>query len=237
MLLTRPVKDNARIAGRLEDLGIHTLCWPLHRIVATEGPLEIPADADALVFTSANAVCAFSARSDVRALPAICVGRRTAGVARQMGFDDVTEAGGTVRALAARLAGGPHRRVFYPRGRVVSVNLADELAGADISLVEAVVYATEPGPGPESDILRALSDGTITVVTIWSRRNAQTLAQHLSNMPCVDLAGIDLVAISENAAVPLGTAGFRRIIPSTTPDADGMVATISAALRQETRNG
>lgn len=235
VLLTRPAKDNARIAAELARHGIESRSWPLSRVVATDGPIEAPADAEAIVFTSANGVSAFAARTDDRSLPAICVGARTASAAREAGFAEVEEGGGTVQLLMDHLVEAGYRRVFYARGKTVSVEIAEVMAPQGVHVDEAAVYATEPGLPPESDLLDALGSGRIAVVTIWSRRNAEAfraqLAPHLAPAGEVCLDAVDLVAISENAAEPLGKQGFRRILVAGSPDAQGMVGTISAALR------
>lgn len=237
VLLTRPERDNARIKARLDALGVETLCWPLSRIVPTDEVPSLPEETGAVVFTSANGVHAFADLSPRRDLPAICVGPRTAEAARRAGFGEVTETGGTVDHLRAYLAEAPHSHVFYARGRQVSTDLKAALSGSGCTVTEGVVYETRPGPPPESSVRSALASGRIDAVTIWSRRNADVFSDRLGELPAADISGADLVAISENAAQPLVSAGFRNILIAGSPDLDGMVAEIRAALRQLTRNG
>ena len=70
------------------------------------------------------------------------------------------------------------------------------------------------------------------VMTLWSQRNGQILANHLVGHPEWQTAHMDLVSISDNAAQAVLKAGFRRILVSSRPNATEMIETIVAALRQ-----
>lgn len=232
VLLTRSEEHNARIACTLEGEGIATLSWPLSRIVFTCNELDAPQGTDALVFTSANGVAGFARACPVRDLPAICVGARTAEQAQAAGIARVACAGPDVEALIAHLKAAPYRRLLYARGRDISVDLTSALP-QEFDLFQQIVYRAEPGGPPESNVLDAFADGRIIAISVWSRRNAEVLAGHLENFPEIAPPRLNLVAISENAAQPLGKSGFRRIFIAETPDAPGMTTGLSAAVRQE----
>ena len=232
VLLTRAPEENARIALKLRDLDVESLCWPLSRIELTTAQVEVPRGTEALILTSTNGIRAFAAQSTRRDVPVICVGLRTAEIAQGLGFGSVTCAGTNVAALAAWLQSHDIRRLFYPRAREISRDIRDLLPG-DFVLEEQIVYSAEPTGPPESHVAESLVNGRIAAISIWSRRNACLLAKYLTENPHMPMNRLDLVAISENAAQPLGNSGFRHIITPETPNAEAMIATLSAALRQD----
>ena len=131
VLLTRPLPDARRFAAMLAGAAPNTevVISPILRIVPVAYDAARLADAAGLVFTSAHAVAAAGAG---RGRPAICVGPRTAELARAAGFD-VTEGRGDARGLIPliRAAGVP---LIYPHGRhlaqtlpVKGVTVSDQL--------------------------------------------------------------------------------------------------------------
>ncbi len=147
VLLTRPAGENERMASELTRLGARCLEWPLTRIVRLVDQLEVPAGTEALLFTSANAVRAFAAASSVRGLPVFAVGDRTAAVAREAGFAQVTSARGDARDLARLARATRWRRFLHPRGRE-----AGELTVEGAAVEAPVVYAAEPAGPPPADV-------------------------------------------------------------------------------------
>jgi uroporphyrinogen-III synthase len=226
VLLTRPVEENARIAGMLEPLGARCLVWPLTRIVPLVGTLEVPEGTEAILFSSANAVRAFAAAAPVRDLPALCVGERTAACARAEGFDLVQSAGGDAADLARLARESGHRRFLHPRGRDVT---ALQLGGV---IVEAPpVYAAEPAGPPPAEVAEALATGAIGVVTVWSPRNAAILHGWLTEAR-PPLGRTRLAGISSAAVAPLCDAGFAGVLVAARPDARALVERIGQLLRQ-----
>ena len=230
-LLTRPLADSQRIAGELHAYGIQALIWPLTRISWTDGPLKVPSHVDALVFSSAHAIRAFCSQSTPRDLPVFCVGQRTAELARQHGFKDVTAAGGTFDALVATICAAKPCAVLYLRGRDVIGDMTSALAAHGIDCISQIVYAAEPAGPPEHTVTQAFQAGSIEAITIWSRRNADLLDESIRARSDWKIADSTVIAISDNAAAPLGSTGFRRIIVASRPNATQMIAEIRAALR------
>src|SRR5688572_6637398 len=108
LLVTRPEPDASETAARLNALNIETLVVPL-LIAETMTTTLPPADGfAALAVTSGNALRALHDRGDLPRLlklPLFAVGDKTAAVARDFGFPEVTSAGGDFHALVALLAG------------------------------------------------------------------------------------------------------------------------------------
>jgi len=230
VLLTQPERRSRRHAEALARDGIRALIWPLMKVVPTTDAAPNLDGIDALLATSSNAVAVFADLSPRRDLPILCVGDTTGRAAREAGFGDVSAAEGAVADLAERARLSGHERLLYLRARDVSADLGAAVGSERVG--EAVLYETVPTGSPSPAVEEALRAGRVDLVTIWSARNAETLADHASRRADWPLEGMDLLSISEKAAQPLSGAGFRRTLWPPTPGTAGMFDAIRAAARQ-----
>ena len=211
--------------------GTKTLIWPLTEIRFVNEPVDLPSALDGVVFSSANAVRAFSQCSDERGLTAFCVGGRTSELARAAGFTDVRSADGGFDDLVELIRASAPGSVHYLRGENVSGDLAAALETIGIACTSSVVYRAEPTNGPDKDVRGTLLSGSLDVVTIWSRRNADLFCESLQRNPDWQISRSTLVCISETALGELGKMGFQRTIIASRPNATQMISGIRAALR------
>lgn len=235
VLLTRPEAESRAVAEELAAHGIATLVWPLTRIEMADGPVALPDGTDGLLFTSANGVRAFAASNPERDLPALCVGDRTADIARELGFARAESADGDAGALARLAARSGLGRLFHPRGRDSAADMAALLAPHGIDVSDAVSYVARPTGPPPPRIAAALATGEIGVLTLWSARNARIFSALWGTTPVVDLGSVTAVAISDRAAAVLEGVGFRAILTADRPDRAAMIGRIrqaDAALRR-----
>ncbi|MBY8977343.1 uroporphyrinogen-III synthase [Rhodobacteraceae bacterium NNCM2] len=226
VLLTRPLADSRRLAEALEDDGIDCLIWPLTEIRPVEPEEGFPLGVRGLLVTSAHGIRAFAALDKRRDLPVLCVGDRTAEVARGLGFGMVLSANGDAEALARLAPGTGIRHFLYPRGRETAHDLTAMLAPGGQKVTEAVVYEAAPAGPPSAPVASALNRGALGAVTIWSRRNGQLFADWIAEHGLTKLTRVPLVAISKNAAEPFENAGFCQIVIADRPDAASMMQAI-----------
>lgn len=228
VLLSRP-EDQSRAFARALDLALpgrfRVVIAPVLRLVAVAGGIDL-ARAQGLLFTSANGVGHFVARSDARDLPALCVGAMTAEAARAAGFV-ATSAGGDAAALA-RMAIAAYRPgagdFVHIRGRQAAGDLLGRLAAAGVPGRAAEIYEQAPCPlGAEA---RALLDaGKIAALALFSPRSAAALAAEIR------AGGWSLGATASLALSPAADAGFdapepaRRLIAPARTRA-GMIAAL-----------
>jgi uroporphyrinogen-III synthase len=231
VLLTRPLADSQRIADELQTHGVASMIWPMTRVELATDPIPVPGHITALVFTSSHAVRAFVANHAGRDFCVFCVGDRTAGLASDAGFADVQAASGDFTALVDLLRQQRPESVLYLRGREISADLEAALIADDIRCESRIVYAAVPGGPPEEGVNSVLCSGGLGAITVWSRRNAELLRESILKRKDWRITETDLVAISDNAATPLGIVGFRRIIVASRPNATQMIAEIRAAVR------
>ncbi len=235
VLLTRPQADSERVAAELAQDGFETLIWPMMEIRPTVSGIVIDRDTNAIAFTSANAVRIFAELSDQREIPALCVGQRTAAVAKAVGFHDVRCADGTVADLAGLVDQSGFSHILHPRGRHVAGNLGAMTHRSAIEIDDAVIYDSVPSPEPGPELSVTLLSEKIDVVSAWSPRSAQLLGAALSVHPEIDVRRSMLVAISEKTAKPLMGTGFQQVTIADRPTGSAMLRAIrdvASALRQ-----
>ncbi|MES2443535.1 MAG: uroporphyrinogen-III synthase [Pseudomonadota bacterium] len=211
----RPEPGNRVTAAVIESAGRTAIRLPLFeaRPMAWEAP--DPADFDALIITSANAMRhGGKGLAQLRDLPVHAVGEATAEAARRAGFR-VAAMGSTGSAeLIALAEAAGVRRALHLAGRERTV----EPGGIVVAVV--TVYATEP-IAVSGAAVRRLGG---SVVLVQSARTGERFAE------IVDAAGIDratiaLVAIGRRAAAAAGTGWETVLVP---PDFAGTALTDAA---------
>lgn len=224
LLLTRPAPDAARFADQIRaHLGavpaLQIVIAPLMQIVAR--PVALPA-AQALIFTSHNAIAPYVAQAPAAGRRAYCVGMRTAQAARAAGFD-VVEGPGDAAALLALIRRN-HRggRLLHPRGAEVAVPVADLLNQAGIETVEVVIYDQAPMPlSPEAQAL--LQGSGPVIVPLFSPRSARLFAQAAATAT----ASLWIAALSPAVAAGLGTLPVAQLAIASAPNATALLQAVA----------
>jgi uroporphyrinogen-III synthase len=228
LLVTRPRAQGEAFAAVLEVLlpgRFRVVLGPLLTIVPLPGAVEL-AGVAGLVFTSANGVEAFAARSGERGLPAFCVGKMTAAAARAAGFR-ARSADGDVDDLARLIEeewrGGT---LLHVRGRHAAGDLAGRLAAAGVELRAAEIYDQVRAPLP-AGVREGLLRGTIDAVAFFSPRTARLFAAAAAGEGWA-LAGAAAVSLSAAADAGLDGVGFGRRLVAPAPTREGMLAALAA---------
>ncbi len=205
LAVLRPEPGNAATAARIAAAGGTAIRLPLFVVRPLDWTAPDPAEHDALLLTSANALRhAGAALATLAALPVHAVGQATAGAAMAANLRVVTAGDGDAMALAA--AAGA-RRALHLAGRD---RATATLPGVSRTIA---VYASEPVT-PDPAMLAALSGA---VVLVHSPRAGARLAELV-----VDRAGISVAAISEAAATAVGP-GWAKVVVAARPDDAALV--------------
>jgi len=228
VLITRPEPAGAELAARLKKEGFTVFEAPLSRYVPEKADLSMLAGCQALAFTSGHAVEMFAVQSSQRDLPVFTVGDVTAQKAREAGFKFVLSAGGNAQDLAdvlrrrqAELGIG---KILHVSGSDTAHNLGALLADSNIAVARAVVYRVEFAEALPDDIAKALQNGRITTVLLFSALTARQLTALLSRP---DLAGVseklEAVCMSERVAVELRGYPWRALSIAKDPTVEAML--------------
>jgi uroporphyrinogen-III synthase len=233
LAVTRPQADSERTATALRARGHQVLVAPLMRVEAVA--VDLRGTWAAVIMTSANASAAMAAhpaRAALIKLPVFAVGQRSADVARQAGFADVTSAGGDVRDLvrliAARRADSSGL-LLYLAGEDRAADLIGKLSARGIAAEMRIVYRAVTAPYPP-ELIAALKAGEIDAVLHFSRRSADNyLAGAREAGLLAEALAPRHVCLSALIAEPLAGAGASRIAIAWRPDEAALVDLMDAS--------
>lgn len=175
VLITRPHEDAGPLAAALRSLGFDPIVEPLMEIRLLDAVVPALEPFQGVLFTSANGVRAFARLTRDRTKPVYAVGDATASTAATAGFETVRSAGGTVEDLAqlvttcCRPADGA---LLHAAGVSVSGDLRGLLAAAGFDVVRVTLYRAEPATRLADEVAKAMTDGRIGCVALFSPRTA-----------------------------------------------------------------
>jgi uroporphyrinogen III methyltransferase/synthase len=213
ILVTRPAEQAESWAAALRAAGAEPVCVPLIATRGVAGPaLDAAfAAADAVVFTSANAVRHFAERCTPtgreRAL-VFCVGAATADAARRAGF--AAPLVPTARADAASLAAAIEtvlppagRRFLVPHGSLAREALIERLRAGGAAVEAPVVYETVPAVFDAEALRAALVAGDLDALTFASPSAAKQFAAALDEPARAAARRMPVAAIGDTTAAAL----------------------------------
>jgi uroporphyrinogen-III synthase len=210
--ITRARPGAEATAARLTALGFSPVIAPLLEVRPLSAEIDLTG-VDGLVFTSINAVAAFTALSPARDRVVFAVGEASARAAREAGFATVRSADGDLTALAALIrAAAKGLTLLHPAAAQPAGDLA-ALVG-DVAHVRTVaVYETIETDARPAEPWDA--------VLIHSPRAARALAS-----AALAVAGHLACAISRAAAAPLTPLGFAEVRIAAVPTEDALLAAL-----------
>lgn len=230
IIVTRAEPGTQETVQRLYDRGLSAVSAPaLSLNEIPDVALPPAASLSGLVFTSANGVRTYAARVADRALAAWCVGPATARAARTSGFTDVRESAGNAKDLAQFIAAHSTPQV-RPLLHIANVAAAGQLQqdlqdrGYDVAF--APLYEMRPAIGLPDAVLQLVRAQTPSILLIHSAKGAAAVAALIDTVPDT----WHLVAISQQAAAPLSAHFSGRIFLANTPNEEGLMAALGAAI-------
>jgi uroporphyrinogen-III synthase len=221
LVIVRPEPGASATARAARQFGLDPRVLPLFVVRPLEWRSPDPADFDALLFTSANAIRHGGPELEgLRGLPAHCVGEATAQATREHGFEIANVGSGRVDSLLHSLPGelrllhlcGFHRR---------------EPATPAQTIRAVPVYSSDEIPTPNG--FRAVER---SVVALHSPRAAARLGR-LADELGLARGEIALAAISPETAEAAGT-GWEALLSAQEPTDTALLA-IAAELCKNPR--
>jgi len=203
-------------------MGLRPIIAPL--LMIRPLPAELPADADAVLVTSGNAVPALPAWANAR--PIFAVGNATAARVRQAGFTDVRSAGGDATMLAemARVSVPFGRHVLLLTGKDQGEALVGMLRGHARQVTRCAVYAAESVSDLPVPAARALAEGRLGAALFFSAETARCMVRLVLAAGLRDaVRTVDAGAIGRPAAVALDALPWRQIRLAARPTEDEML--------------
>lgn len=220
VVVLRPEPGNRATIARLAESGINAVALPLFAVHPLDWTVPDPADFDALILTSANAVRgAGDGLSLLKVLPVYAVGEATATAARGAGIDVMTTGSDDATALLALARGAGVTRALHLGGRESMITPGTP--GTDIVRRSVAVYASDAVAMPPRS-LATMIDG---IALLHSPR----AARHLAGL--IDMAGFDrrrmtLAALSPAVATAAGE-GWAAIWTAPVPTDAALITLVS----------
>jgi uroporphyrinogen-III synthase len=211
VVVLRPEPGASDTVRKLAERGLGAIALPLFAIEPIEWRAPDPAEFDALLLTSANAVRHGAGElAKLRGLPVYAVGEATAEVAREAGLGVAQTGSVGVDALLAQIP--PDLRLLHLAGEHRA-----EPKDARHRITVVTVYrakALPPAPG--------LQQAQGNVVLIHSPRAGRRFAE-LADEANLDRSSITIAAISASAADAAGT-GWAEVQTADPPSDDSLLA-------------
>lgn len=211
--VTRAEPEAATTADRLRALGHVPFVAPLLALSFLEAEVDLKG-VDALAFTSANGVRAFSDASPDRNLRVFAVGDATARAAKAAGFKRVYSAEGDVNALAEGIISRARElkgAVLHPCALEPAGDLVGALSAAGLTARATPLYDTV-ACAPAEEVLQRLE--ATQVVLLHSPKAAAALSAVLKSHPAPHLRAL---CISAATAKPLGKAKLAELAHARLP--------------------
>ena len=219
LIMTRPEGSNTAFEAELAPevrTRLEFIHSPLLEIVPM-GEGSDPSEAEHAIFTSANGV-RFAPEGDGR--PAYCVGEKTTQLARSRGWDAVF-AGATVAALKTYVqTKQPRGEMRHYSGVFVRGNVAAELSGADLTVVNIPIYDQRLLPF-SAQAHAVLQGKTPVIVPLFSPRTAAHFASIAPAHP-----GLHIIAMSSAVAKALDETALATLITAPDPTAKSMAESV-----------
>ncbi|GAA0338560.1 hypothetical protein GCM10009087_56260 [Sphingomonas oligophenolica] len=222
LAVLRPEPGNTATAALIEALGLPPLRLPLFAVQAIDWSPPDPADHDALLLTSANAIrFGGPGLAPLQHLPVFAVGPKTAETARAAGFDVLAAGQVDASALLALAGARGISRALHLAGRHRTIE-----AGGPVSRTIAV-YASEDTPVSATQVQNLRG----SIALLHSARAAKRLAA-LADLYGVPRASIGIAALSPAVAAAAGP-GWATIAAAAVPTDPALIEAARKAWSQD----
>lgn len=230
LLIIRPEPGASASASRAQEAGLEPILLPFFEVQAAEWDCPDPADFDALLLTSANAVrFGGSGLESLRALPVHAVGERTAEAARAARLDVATI--GTSDAAAAVKAASDmgHRRLLWIAGADHRPIKMPKNMPKALKVTTVISYASGP-KALSADAAKVIASAD--AVALHSPRAAQEFAKAVGDFG-LDRSTITLAAFSPAIAEAAGE-GWRAVAIAERPADIALLSALAELGKQAT---
>lgn len=237
VIVTRPEPDGSRLAQRLAGQGYEPLLCPLMRIEVDPDVMVTPDRAyQALLVTSANGLRAMEENGQLDRLlgiPVIAVGPASARLAGSLGFADVREAAGDVKAVAELVrqtlsaADGP---LLYVTGKARAGDLKGDLENDGFAVDRLEAYSAVPAAGLDEHAVSAIRSGKAEAVLLYSPRTARIWAKLIKSQGLSDeAAALDHICLSPAVADAVNAEFGRDLtnVVASAPNDDAMLEALA----------
>jgi len=171
VLLMRPLEDAIPMEKYLSSKGVSCCLYPLFKPhFFPISPLKNP---QALIITSKNAIRSLEKYEELKEIPLYAVGDKTAELAKQKGFLNVSTGSGTGEELIKLIIEKTQRNagiLWHLGGEKKKGNIVESLKKAGFQAEEQIVYSIEDATDFPLPLYKELENHAISHVTFCSPR-------------------------------------------------------------------
>ncbi|OKH87543.1 uroporphyrinogen-III synthase [Thalassospira sp. TSL5-1] len=238
ILNTRPETDSGDLDTILKQRGYDVCHAPMLSIDFPPLPADQPTinldGVQAIIFTSANGVRAFTRHSLHRGLPILAVGDATAKTARAAGFATVYSANGDIHDLAGLITRqiSPDDGVLYhPAARKVAGDLGTMLAAKGYVINRHTLYEAHAATSLPQPVLDGLHGETIRAVLFFSPRTAETFVKLMERHNTKGaLTNVTAFCLSPAVKDRLASLAWHKIVVSAEPTQESLLLELDNAI-------
>tara|TARA_Y100001936_G_scaffold204926_1_gene208647 strand:- start:20871 stop:22817 length:1947 start_codon:yes stop_codon:yes gene_type:complete len=235
VLITRHIQAAKKLKEILEPEGFDVQIEPLLEIHFDVKPVSLE-DVQAVIVTSQSGANALARGTEIRHLPAYAVGKATAAVLEDEGFQDVRCADGNVEALDEPIStelspdAGP---LVHISGKHIAGNLEESLSAKGFSVRRDILYRAETPAKFSNAAIKSFQEQKIDAVLFFSPRTAATFATLLKNAKLEhELSSICAICLSDAVAEPVKALTWKQIEISEKPDQTALLDILRKARDQ-----
>lgn len=224
VLLTRPAHLSAALQRQLEAMGWKTYTAPMLSYHDTDTPLPDLSVYEGVVFTSSEAIAAYSRKNGRNDFPVYAVGDATADAARIAGFTHIVTADGDAESLMGCLKKDMPKKLLHIGG----ADMAKDLSALFPTIDRHVIYKAETVGHMPDNVAEAIRQQKIDAVLLFSPRSAAQFA-HLLRQSGLENHLAAMSAYSFSAAVQEKLAGlsFRKLAIAEKTSLSAIVALLN----------
>ena len=177
ILLTRPLEDCSEMIVRFKSLGHQVSHLPLLNVKGINfGEINF-SEFKGIIFTSANAVKHLDTKKIDKKILCFCVGDATEKKTRNLGFQNVISASGSVQNLRELILQNFDKKkgkLIYFSGEIISANLDQQLINEGYSVKRVINYRTNHIEKFDKKFVDDLRLNIPEIVYIYSQNSASS---------------------------------------------------------------
>lgn len=233
VLVTRPQPAADELAEKLRREGFEVFLAPMTEYVDIAAVMPDLHGYQGIVFTSAQAVNLFAQENKERVPIVFAVGEATAQAASKAGFHRVYSANGggdDVAGLIRSKKNDLHiSKILHLCGEDTAQDLQAALSGDGITVDRVPIYKARFMDELPADVGRALAEGDVSTVTLFSARTAANFARLMRQQ---DLKGVsadlEAVCLSDRVAAEIRELPWRAIRVAKNPHLESVLDILRA---------
>ena len=177
ILLTRPLEDCKEMISRFQSLGHQISHLPLLNINKLRYENINFSDYKGIIFTSANAVRFLDSKKINKEIFCFCVGNATEKKAKNVGFQNVIAASGSVENLKELILQNYDKKngkLIYVSGELISSNLDQQLINEGYDVKRIINYRSTHNENFDKKFIDDLRLNVPDIVYIYSQNSASS---------------------------------------------------------------